>query len=86
MSQLSSSTKKHCIFEYFYFMRKETKVNDISVIEFRKHIGTLLFEELKKKDKLYNSLIKNEKRNTYDKNKERKLNQYNSLVEYQSRV
>jgi amidophosphoribosyltransferase len=71
MSQIYSSVKKHCIFEYFYFMRKNTTVNDISVLEFRTTIGKLLFEELKKKDKLYKSLIKY---NKDDKDKESKQN------------
>jgi amidophosphoribosyltransferase len=74
MSQIYSPVKKHCIFEYFYFMRKNTTVNDISVLEFRKKIGTLLYEELKKKDKLYKSLIKYNKDNKDDKNKECKQN------------
>jgi len=71
MSQIYSPVKKHCIFEYFYFMRKNTTVNDISVLEFRTNIGKLLFEELKKKDKLYKYLIQYNKN---DKNKESKQN------------
>ena len=74
MSQIYSPVKKHCIFEYFYFMRKNTTVNDISVLEFRTNIGKLLFEELKKKDKLYKSLVKYDKNNKYDKKRENKLN------------
>lgn len=49
--------KKHCIFEYFYFMRKNTIVNNINVTLFRENIGKLLFNDIKKKQELYSKLV-----------------------------
>lgn len=52
----NNTIKKHCIFEYFYFMRKNTTVNNINVTLFREEIGRLLFKDIQKKTDLYKKI------------------------------
>ena len=49
----STSITKHCIFEYFYFMRKNTTVNNINVSQFRRDIGKLLYKDIQIKTTLF---------------------------------